>query len=112
MLRAAAEAGVRRFVHLSSVKAMAEPGRDCVDEDWPGAPLTDYGRAKRAAEQAVLQAGAQHGMHVVNLRLSMVYGHGGRGNLERMARAVAQGCGENRFGVSGVTFSNLFDFLS
>ena len=91
LLQAAAEAGVRRFVHLSSVKAMAEPGCDCVDEDWPGAPLTDYGRAKRAAEQAVLQAGAQHGMHVVNLRLSMVYGHGGRGNLERMARAVAQG---------------------
>ena len=91
LLQAAAEAGVRRFVHLSSVKAMAEPGRDCVDEDWPGVPLTDYGRAKLAAEQAVLQAGLRHGMHVVNLRLAMVYGHGGRGNLERMARAIAQG---------------------
>jgi nucleoside-diphosphate-sugar epimerase len=91
LLQAAAEAGVRRFVHLSSVKAMAEPGRDCVDEDWPGLPLTDYGRAKLAAEQAVLQTGARHGMHVVNLRLSMVYGNGGRGNLERMARAIAQG---------------------
>lgn len=27
-------------------------------------------------------------MHVVNLRLAMVYGRGGRGNLERMARGI------------------------
>jgi nucleoside-diphosphate-sugar epimerase len=30
-------------------------------------------------------------MHVVNLRLSMVYGAGGRGNLERMGRLVQRG---------------------
>lgn len=88
---AAGRAGVKRFVFLSSVKAMAEPGDDCVDEDWPGEPDTDYGRAKRAAEAAVLDAGARYGMHVVNLRLAMVYGRGGRGNLERMARAVRAG---------------------
>ena len=35
LLVAAGEAGVRRFVFLSSVKAMAEPGDACVDEDWP-----------------------------------------------------------------------------
>jgi nucleoside-diphosphate-sugar epimerase len=28
---------------------------------------------------------------VVNLRLTMVYGHGGRGNLERMARGIRHG---------------------
>jgi nucleoside-diphosphate-sugar epimerase len=30
-------------------------------------------------------------MHVVNLRLAMVYGLGGRGNLERMGRLVQRG---------------------
>ena len=30
-------------------------------------------------------------MHVVNLRLAMVYGRGGRGNLERMAKAIRAG---------------------
>jgi nucleoside-diphosphate-sugar epimerase len=30
-------------------------------------------------------------MHVVNLRLAMVYGRGGRGNLERMARGIRAG---------------------
>jgi len=91
LLKAAGEAGVRRFVFLSSVKAMAEPGAICADEDWPGEPATPYGRAKRAAEGAVLEAGAKYGMHVVNLRLAMVYGRGGRGNLERMARGIRAG---------------------
>ncbi|MBA3032730.1 MAG: NAD-dependent epimerase/dehydratase family protein [Gammaproteobacteria bacterium] len=91
LLAAAGAAGVRCFVFLSSVKAMAEPGDECVDEDWPGEPATPYGRAKRAAEDAVLEAGAKIGMHVVNLRLAMVYGRGGRGNLERMARGIRTG---------------------
>ncbi|MEW6292606.1 MAG: NAD-dependent epimerase/dehydratase family protein [Pseudomonadota bacterium] len=91
LLQAAGEAGVKRFVFLSSVKAMAEPGDECVDEDWPGEPDTPYGKAKRAAEDAVLEAGVRYDMHVVNLRLAMVYGRGGRGNLERMARAIQAG---------------------
>jgi nucleoside-diphosphate-sugar epimerase len=82
LLAAAGEAGVRRFVFLSSVKAMAEPGDESADEDWPGEPITPYGRAKRAAEDVVREVGAKYGMHVVNLRLAMVYGRGGRGNLE------------------------------
>ncbi len=91
LVNAAGKAGVKRFVFLSSVKAMAEPGEECVDEDWPGEAVTAYGKAKRAAEAAVLEAGAKYGMHVVNLRLAMVYGRGGRGNLERMVRAIRAG---------------------
>jgi nucleoside-diphosphate-sugar epimerase len=91
LVEAAGQAGVKRFVFLSSVKAMAEPGDACADEDWPGEPITPYGNAKRAAEEAVLEAGAKYSMHVVNLRLAMVYGRGGRGNLERMARGIRAG---------------------
>ena len=91
LLNAAVSAGVKRFVFLSSIKAMAEPGNTRVDEDWPGQPLTSYGRAKRAAEDIVLEAGAKYGLHVVNLRLAMVYGRGGRGNLERMASGIRAG---------------------
>lgn len=88
---AAGAAGVRSFVFLSTVKAMAEPGTICADEDFPGEPETAYGSSKRAAERAVLEAGQCYGMHVVNLRLAMVYGSGGRGNLERMGRLVRRG---------------------
>jgi UDP-glucose 4-epimerase len=91
LVNAAGAAGVKRFVFLSSVKAMAEPGDECVDEDWPGEPDSPYGCAKRSAEDAVLAAGVRYGMHVVNLRLAMVYGRGGRGNLERMVRGIRAG---------------------
>ncbi|MDR1995911.1 NAD-dependent epimerase/dehydratase family protein [Azonexus sp.] len=91
LVEAAGRAGVRRFVFLSSIKAMAEPGEVCADEDFLGEPESDYGQAKRAAETAVLVAAERYRMHVVNLRLSMVYGAGGRGNLERMGRLVGRG---------------------
>ncbi|MBP6189149.1 MAG: NAD-dependent epimerase/dehydratase family protein [Azonexus sp.] len=91
LVEAAGQAGVKRFVFLSSVKAMAESGDVCADEDFPGDPGSAYGHAKRAAENAVLDAGQRYGVHVVNLRLAMVYGAGGRGNLERMGRLVGRG---------------------
>ncbi len=91
LVDAAGRKGVKQFVFLSSVKAMNDPGVLCIDEEWPGKPSTPYGRAKRAAEEAVLEAGSKYGMHVVNLRLAMVYGRGGRGNLERMARGIRSG---------------------
>lgn len=91
LVEAAGRAGVRRFVFLSSVKAMAEPGEECANEDFTGEPLSAYGQSKLAAEAAVLKAGTRFGMHVVSLRLTMVYGAGGRGNLERMGRLVRRG---------------------
>jgi UDP-glucose 4-epimerase len=91
LLQAALQGGVKRFVFLSSVKAMAEPGQTCVDENWLGSPTSAYGLAKLAAERAVLHAGKQYDMHVVNLRLAMVYGCGSRGNLYRMAQGIRSG---------------------
>lgn len=91
LLDAAANEGVRRFVYLSSVKAAGDGGARCIDEDWPVPPDTPYGTAKRAAEQAVLKAGRRHGLHVVNLRPALVYGPDGRGNLERMIKAIQRG---------------------
>lgn len=88
---AAGRAGVGCFVFMSSVKAMGLPGAACVDETWPVPPDTEYGRAKRDAEDAVLESGQRFGMRTTNLRLAMVYGRGGRGNLDRMARAILQG---------------------
>lgn len=91
LIEAAGDAGVKRFIFLSSVKAMGDPGNECVDEAYVAPPQSPYGRSKLAAEKAVLEIGQRFGMHVVNLRLSMVYGAGGRGNLERMAQHVRRG---------------------
>ncbi len=91
LVTAAGHAGVSRFVFLSSVKAMGDPGCLCIDETFQAEPDSAYGRAKLAAEGAVLEAGERYGMHVVNLRPCMVYGRGGRGNLDRMAHAISRG---------------------
>jgi nucleoside-diphosphate-sugar epimerase len=91
LLEAAGRAGVKRFVLLSSVKAMAEPGKACADEDWPGDPQTPYGRSKLAAEEALWEACARFRLDGVVLRMPMVYGRGNRGNLWRMAELIRRG---------------------
>lgn len=91
MARAAASAGVRRFVLLSSVKAAPEPGKRCVNEAFEGVPETPYGRAKQDAENVVRELGARGGMEIVCLRPALVYGPGGHGNLERMAAMIRKG---------------------
>jgi nucleoside-diphosphate-sugar epimerase len=91
LVRAAAQNGVKKFIFLSSVKAMPDPADRCVDEEWEGEPHSAYGQAKRAAELSVLAMGATAGMHVVVLRLAMVYGRGGRGNLDWLMRAIVSG---------------------
>lgn len=91
LLEAATAAGVKRFVFLSSVKAVGDPGPQCVDETWDAPPETPYGQAKRAAEERVLTVGRESGLQGVNLRLSLVYGPGSRGNLQRLAGAIRSG---------------------
>ncbi|HKJ22042.1 MAG TPA: NAD-dependent epimerase/dehydratase family protein [Gammaproteobacteria bacterium] len=91
LLAEAASVGVKRFVFVSSVKAMGEGGEACLDESSPARPVSTYGRAKLAAEEVVLEAGRGRGMHVSVVRLPLVYGPGNRGNIPRMIRAVDRG---------------------
>lgn len=91
LLAAAVAAGVRRFVFFSSIKAMADSGQNCLDETCQRLPDDAYGQAKRAAEEQVLAVGRTDGLHAVNLRPALVYGPGGRGNLERMIALIRRG---------------------
>ena len=91
LLYAAQEAGVKKFVFLSTVKAMAHPGSDCAAEDWAGEPVGHYGKAKRAAEKAVLELNKSGLLETVILRPAMVYGSGRRSNLERLAKGIQAG---------------------
>lgn len=91
LLQEAARAGVKRFVYFSSVKAMADPGENCVDETFADLPGDTYGLSKRQAEEAVLQVGRVSSMHVCVLRPALVYGPGAKGNLLKMMRGVQKG---------------------
>lgn len=91
LLEVAARCGVRSFVNLSSVKVMSNNADVCIDESWPAVPVSPYGKSKLAAENLILEVGKRYGMHIVNLRLAMVYGFGGSGNLERMSKLIHKG---------------------
>lgn len=85
--------GIHRLVYFSSVKVMGDAagaGGQPADETCPPAPDSLYGRAKLEAERLVLAAGRESGLHFCVLRLPMVYGLGGQGNIARLIEGVAR----------------------
>lgn len=89
LARAAAAAGVRRFVFVSSVKAQAEQGT--LREDDPPRPLDPYGVSKLEAETALRGFAAGAGLELVIIRPPLVYGPGVGANFARLMRTVDRG---------------------
>jgi nucleoside-diphosphate-sugar epimerase len=84
-----AEAGVRRFLFLSSVKVHGDRSdRPLSAADAP-APTDAYGRSKLAAERALVRLSGR--MATVVLRPPLVYGPGVKGNFLSLLRAVDRG---------------------
>lgn len=83
LAEAAARAGVRRFVFLSSVRAQSGPVADAVlTEDMTPEPSDPYGRSKLAAEQAL----AGLSIPFVVLRPVLIHGPGVRYNMDQLIR--------------------------
>jgi UDP-glucose 4-epimerase len=91
LLAEAEKRGVQRFIFISSVKTMPDPGTGCLDETAAGLPEDEYGLSRRRAEDLVLDAGRRSGMHVTILRPALVYGPGCKGNLASMLRWIDRG---------------------
>jgi nucleoside-diphosphate-sugar epimerase len=71
-----AAARVRRLVHVSSVGVYGHVEHPPAAEDAPLHPVNTYERTKSAGESAVRQAAQRHGLDVVIIRPSWVYGTG------------------------------------
>jgi UDP-glucose 4-epimerase len=93
LARAAAAAGVRRFVFVSSIKVNGESTPEGISfkADDPPAPLDPYAVSKREAEEALLQLGRDTGMHIFVIRPPLVYGPGVKANFEAMMRWLTRG---------------------
>lgn len=86
LAKAAADAGIRQFVFVSSLRAQCGPTADHVlTERDPPAPTDAYGRSKLAAEQAIRSAGVPFTI----LRPAVLYGPDAKANVALLARVAA-----------------------
>lgn len=93
LARQAAEAGVRRFIYLSSVKVNGEstPAGKPFRADDVAAPEDAYGQSKHEAEVGLRDLSLRSGLEVVIIRPPLVYGSGVKANFARLMRAVHRG---------------------
>jgi nucleoside-diphosphate-sugar epimerase len=85
VVRAAADAGVERVVHVSSAGAYGFGGPHDVSEDTPLKPgHAAYGVTKAKAEDVVRQVGRERGLAYSIIRPGLIYGPGSRVWTEAM----------------------------
>ena len=93
LARQAVDAGIRRFVFISSIKVNGEgtpAGCPYTADDTP-APMDAYGISKLEAEQGLLALAASTGLEVVIIRPVLVYGPGVRANFLKMMQWLDRG---------------------
>ncbi len=76
LLRAALDAGVRRFVHCSTVGVHSHIANPPADETWPHQPGDVYQATKSEAEGEALAFGREHGLSLTVARPTAIYGPG------------------------------------
>lgn len=116
LARAAAAAGVRRFVFISSIgvngaETTSTPFSAC---DAP-APHSPYAVSKHEAEEALGKVAAATSMEVVVIRPPLVYGPDAPGNFAALMRAVDRGLplpfGSVNNRRAFIAIDNLVDFV-
>ena len=82
----AAQAGVKRFIFISSIKVIGDktiPGKPFLFDDEPN-PEDAYGMSKLEAELGLKQIASESGMQFVIIRPPLVYGPGVKGNFSSL----------------------------
>lgn len=93
LARAAASAGAKRFIFISSIKVNGEgtlKGFPFTADSTP-APIDAYGISKLEAEQALKELALATNMEVVIIRPVLVYGPGVKANFLNMMRWIDKG---------------------
>lgn len=93
IVEAARNAGVRRFIHVSSNSPLGtnSSARDLFDESAPYRPQSNYGRSKQRAEEIVNRAGAAGDIETVVVRVPWFYGPNQPERQTRFFRMVREG---------------------
>jgi nucleoside-diphosphate-sugar epimerase len=81
-------AGVKRFIFISSIGAVATLSDRIITENTPPQPDTPYGRSKLEAEQALVKLTENTAMSWTILRPTLVYGEGNPGNMANLLKLI------------------------
>lgn len=91
LANAAAAAGLRRFVFVSSIGVLGRCSDQPLTERDAPAPVEPYAESKLRAERALAEIARRTALQTVVLRPTLVYGPHCPGNMARLARLVARG---------------------
>ncbi len=92
LAEAAADAGVRRMLFVSSIKVYGDlPDARPLSESAPPCPDEPYGESKWAAEQALMRIGQTRGLETVVLRPPLVHGPKVVGNMLSLLKLCRSG---------------------
>jgi len=93
LAQCAAEAGVKRFIFVSTIKVNGEHtnGRTPFRNNDAAKPVAPYSASKYEAELVLQDIASQSGMELVIIRPSLVYGPGVKGNFATMLAWLARG---------------------
>lgn len=81
----------KRFIFISSVKAVADEVDQILTEEVKPDPKTDYGKSKFMAEQYIQNHPLPEGKSYYVLRPCMIHGPGNKGNLNLLYQLVKKG---------------------
>ena len=93
LARQSANAGVRRFIFISTIKVNGDetfPGHPFTENDIPN-PTDPYSLSKYEAELGLRKIADNSGMDVVIIRPPLVYGPGVKANFQKMMRSIMMG---------------------
>ncbi|VAW20145.1 hypothetical protein MNBD_ALPHA12-2054 [hydrothermal vent metagenome] len=92
LARAAIRAGVKNFIYLSTIKAMAGSwAKEILNENSPARPQSLYGQLKLAAEEKIIQLATNSATRVISLRFPIVFGARSDGNFTRLLQLANSG---------------------
>lgn len=91
LVKAAIASGVKHFIFISSIGAMATLSKQILTEESPCHPDSPYGRSKLKAEESLIELCKQSQMTWTILRPTLVYGAGNPGNMERLMKLIKTG---------------------
>ena len=118
LVRQAVEAGVKRFIFISSIKVNGEGtdlGKPYTEHSKPN-PIDPYGISKYEAEQGLIKLAKTTPLEVVIIRPTLIYGENVKGNFHSLMKWTYRGVplpigGIKRNLRSLVSVDNLVDFI-